>query len=253
MKIRLLAAAALLAHAPAATAQPERITIRMSPTPNETVNRHMTIAAALERAPDTRIETTTAMDIMAVVGPADSRGDYDARIFTSNISTTTVPDQSVSTQPATPPDTPAVVFHYDNLGRTTSASVESNSIAMDTAIVRAMNEVLASVAPIMLSIGETVVVSRELTLQWPGFTAALAGQARYTLMAIDLTGTERIAHLAVSSTIAMTPEPGPASEGVMDVNIDRGIVLHHHMRTNLQGPSSRAPVATIIVTVDLVR
>ena len=74
------------------------------------------------------------------------------------------------------------------------------------------------------------------------------GETRYTLTSITFDGADRIAHLAIvsSNTIKQAPAGGglsvtmeihTASEGRMDVNVDRGIVLHTETESTIDGSS----------------
>jgi len=85
MRLRILALASVVMSAPLVTAQTERITVRMAPSPNQTVRQHMTIAVAMTTDPDTlpagapaaaeqAFSMKTTMDVTSTVGPTDGRG-----------------------------------------------------------------------------------------------------------------------------------------------------------------------------------
>ena len=105
---------------------------------------------------------------------------------------------------------------------------------------------MAYAEPITLAVGEMITVPRVMNLPMPasgpagGMTMTL--ETRYTLTAITFDGADRIAHLALAMTAKvgsamaptaaaiMTTETRSTGEGTVDVNVDRGIVLHNEMR-----------------------
>ena len=290
MRARVFAVA-FLALVPTLTAQSERLTIRMAPAPNQTIREQMTIVVAMTTTPrlsssdspsvpPEQGEMKTTMDLTSTVGPIDRRGEYDARVVIEHATMTATSNGQVDPAPTSPARVdgvePTVAFHYDSQGRMTGAIVESDTGAVDTAVTRAMSAMLATVAPITLSIGETVTVPMEMKVPLPADAGRLStlGETRLTLTSVSFEGADRIAHLALKMTTfinqysigasgpQMADEMRTMSEGKMDVNIDRGIVLHNEQTTTIGDQSSaslkpenpRGSIrATVTVSMDLVR
>ena len=116
------------------------------------------------------------------------------------------------------------------------------------AIKQILATAFATVAPMTLSIGESVTVPTALSLPVPGGGAAamgVAGETRYTLTAITFDGADRIAHLASHMTNTIGQGSAAASpvalsmtttgDGKTDVNVDRGIVLHTEQQLTIEG------------------
>ena len=269
-RVRIVAVTLLALASTRLTAQDEGITIRMAPMPSQTIHQRMTIATAMTVAPALAsadspspppelVDIATTMDLTSTVGPLDNRGEYDARVVIEHATMTATSHGQVAA-PQVGGHGPTVLFRYDDHGRMTGATVESEGGYVDTAVTRAMTAMLATVAPITLSIGQTVTVPMETPVPLPGGSSlSTRGETRLTLTSVSFDGADRIAHLAVTTTTSEIPT---ISEGKMDVNIDRGIVVHNEEKTTLGGLSSASlrPAkpgdvirTTVTVSMDLVR
>ena len=103
--------------------------------------------------------------------------------------------------------------------------------------------VMAGTGPLTLSVGETIILPG-LTIPLPANVAAgvtmATAETRYTLTRMTFEGADRIAHLAMAITGGNSASaPGVAidtrttGEGTIDVNVERGIVLHREMRMTM--------------------
>jgi hypothetical protein len=276
MKLRTCAfVASILLSAALLTAQTGRITVRMSPAPNQTLRQHMTIAMTMATEPDAtadaapsrsgrsmppqQLSTTTTMDVTTVVGPTDDRGYYDARVVTDGAAVT----MTLSGKPAPAAMERAgglaMIFHYDDQGQVIGIDPGSPDPAA-VAMTQAMGGILMTVAPISLSVGETVTVPTQVKLPMPGTPATMSmdAETHYTLTSITFDGADRIAHLTVKMTVATHQglaggsqpfaafDMRTAGEGRMDVNVDRGIVLHNELRSTIDSASHLSPTAAMM-------
>ncbi len=125
-----------------------------------------------------------------------------------------------------------------------------------------MTRAFATVAPMTLSVGESVTVPTALNLPLPAGGPAvpmgIEGETRYTLTSVTFDGADRIAHLAshTTSTISRgSPSSVPAGspfalamtmtgDGKSDVNVDRGIVLHAEQQATIEASMRRPATET---------
>jgi hypothetical protein len=269
----LLAVASFLVPVALFAGQGDRITVRMSPQPNQTVRQRLTTEVAMTMERDTapsdatppqpqHMLMTTTMEVISTVGAADGRGYYDARVVADNVELTmTINGQALPAPPGAAAGAAGhpMIFHYDDRGRMIGVDPESPADTATAPFAQAMTGSLANVAPLTLAVGETVTVPTQLKLPIPGSAAdggmSLNGEMRFTLTSITSDGANRIAHLATVSTVAVSrasadatqpqsvPETRMAGEGSLDVDIDRGIVLRNQQRSTLDNISGLAPGA----------
>jgi hypothetical protein len=122
------------------------------------------------------------------------------------------------------------------------------------AVKQMLTTAMSTPAPLTLAVGETTTVRDPLKAPLsaaavPGAIGefAVTGETQYTLTAITFDGADRIAHLATTKSIMLSRGPSAASgsdvtfdqritgDGTLDVNIDRGIVLHSGQRLTIDG------------------
>jgi hypothetical protein len=270
MSLRLLALS-LLIPAALAGAQAARVTVRLAPAPNQTLHLRTTQDMAMTTEADaaggdaksvpTIVNLHTVVDTTSAVGPSGHDGHYSASMTIDTISATAtmngreLPLPSLATDAAKQ----VITFFYDENGKVIDVSTaDSTSAAMDTArqiLIRAF----ATVAPMTLSVGESVTVPTALNLPLAGGGPALPmgieSETRYTLTSVTFDGADRIAHLTshVTSTMNQGASSAPAGppvafdmtmtgDGKSDVNVDRGIVLHAEQQAtvdaSMRGPST---------------
>ena len=288
MKLRILGLASMLLPAALLSAQTDRVTVRLSPAPNQTLHQHVTVAMVMTTSfdpaapgatamPPQQVEMTTTADVTTTVGATDGRGYYDARVVSENTAATMTMNGKTMPAPAGLPGmaAPVMIFHYDDQGRPLGVGPEANENGMATAMLQAMSGVLATAPPITLAVGETVTVPMNVNMPVPAAQPAglsLKGETSMTLTSVTFDGADRIAHLSVNTTTSMetSGDAGPMAAamnmkssggGKMDVNIDRGIVLHTELTTTIDSSSFLAPGAprgmamkgTVTVTADYVK
>jgi hypothetical protein len=175
-----------------------------------------------------------------------------------------------------------LTFSYDEQGIVLDVSVDGGTGgAMNEMLKQIMTRAFATVAPMTLSVGESVTLPSAIDMPLPGPANAgalgVAGETRYTLTSVTFDGADRVAHLAVHSTSRVTHKEGAAAsatppmaldmtmtaEGKTDVNVDRGLILHTELRstidTSMQPPVPGATVqrmrmrGTVNMVNDLVK
>jgi hypothetical protein len=92
MKLSRLLIVALLVVAPVRAAQPERITVRMTPAPNQTFHTRTSQEISMEMSPDPTAATsdvnatmTIAMGQTVTIGAPNEQGRYDAACMASEL------------------------------------------------------------------------------------------------------------------------------------------------------------------------
>jgi hypothetical protein len=277
----VLALLAMLAStAPRLLAQSERLTIRLSPTPNQTTKLRsaqdtvMTTEgdAATDGAPPFPMAMTMhmEMEVTSAVGPTDDRGQYSSQMTMDHIATTMTMNGQSMPSPVSTADIEkhVVTFSYDDQGKILDVSVDGgDSIPMNDVLKQMMRRAFATVAPMTLSVGESVTIPTALDLPLPGAAGStgamgIGGETRYTLTSVTFDGADRIAHLAIHSTSTVTHNQGAGSsrppmalemtatgDGTTDVNVDRGLILHAElhstMNTSMQPPVRRSGASRI--------
>ncbi len=122
-----------------------------------------------------------------------------------------------------------------------------------------LTTVMSTPAPLTLAVGETTTVPDPLKAPLsaaavPGAIGefAITGETRYTLTSITFDGADRIAHLTTTRSVTFSrgSSAGPGSDvtfeerisgdGTLDVNIDRGIVLHSGQHLIIDGTTHMA-------------
>src|SRR3954454_23580616 len=169
-RLRVLALLAICGSAPPLLAQGERLHIRLSPTPNQTTKMHtaqdvaMTVEgdAAADQAPalPAMIMTMrTEFDSTSAVGPTDDRGHYSAQMTLDRImSTMSLNGQAMpSVLPSGDLEKRVLTFSYDEQGKVLDVSVDGgNASAINDVLKQLMTRAFATVAPMTLSVGESV-------------------------------------------------------------------------------------------------
>jgi hypothetical protein len=264
MTLRLIAICSLMVPASLIGAQTERITVRLAPAPNQTLRlrttqdmamtTEATVAAGGARSAPTLVNLHTVVDTTSAIGPSGHDGHYDSRMTIDTISATATMNGRELPLPSQATDAAkqVITFSYDENGKVIDVSTgDSTSAAMDAAR-QILTRAFATVAPMTLSVGESVTVPTALNLPMPSGGPAVpmgvAGETRYTLTSVTFDGADRIAHLSSHTTSTMSQEPssvpaGPAlafdmtmtGDGKSDVNVDRGIVLHAEQRSTIEG------------------
>jgi hypothetical protein len=263
----MLVVAALLFPAALATPQPGPITIRLSPTPNQTIRTHMsqetTMTSEQESpAPEQgnapqNIRMTMAMDTTATVGPANAQGHYESHVVCDSIETTATMNDKPMPIPGPAQAASALTFTivYDDHGKTIDMTGEGDRENQAvSALKQMMTTAMTAPAALTLAVGESVTVPDLLQLPSTGGSSAsgrmtTTGETKYTLTSITFDGADRIAHLTTKKTAMTKGSPGDTDafaftieqrltgDGTLDVNIDRGITLHSGQRINMEGVS----------------
>ena len=261
MKLRLFALCSLMLPASLVGAQTERVTVRLAPAPNQTIHLRTTQdtemttetdpAAAGGASVPTAMNMHAVVDTTSAIGPTDHDGHYSARMTIDTISATVTMNGREMPSPATGGAKQVITFSYDENGKVIDVSTgDTASAAMDAA-KQILMRAFATVAPMTLSVGESMTMPTALNLPMPsgGPTAPMgvAGETRYTLTSVTFEGADRIAHLTSHTTSTMNQAPSSAatsavafdmtitSDGKSDVNVDRGIVLHAEQRSTIGG------------------
>jgi hypothetical protein len=289
MKFRLIAFFSLMVPASLVGGQAERITVRLAPAPNQTLHLRTTqdtemtteMDSAAGSAPTT-VNIHNVVDTTSAIGPTGNDGRYSARMTIDTISATAamngreLPLPSLATDAAKP----VITFSYDENGKVTDVSAGDTAGVAGDAAKRILMRAFATVAPMTLSVGESVTLPTALNLPLPGGGPALPmgieGETRYTLTSVTFEGADRIAHLTSHTTSTMSQEPSSAptgppvafdmtmtGDGKSDVNVDRGIVLHAEQQgtfdASMRGPSTNQKMprvrmhGTFTIVSDLVK
>jgi hypothetical protein len=288
MTHRSLVLASIVLPTAMLAAQTERITVRMAPAPNQTIHLRttqqmvMTIDAQMPAGSAVPglsgpVTMTMAIDSTSAVGPTDSDGHYSAKMSIDHATSTIVMNGKPMPLPAMfdAAAKPVIVFSYDQDGKVIDVTVDGMLAgpAID-GIKQLMTRALQTIAPLTLSVGESVTIPTAVSLPLPGGAApaGVTAETRYTLTAVTFDGADRIAHLTTHMTTAMgpgpdTPPPGSpgmnmtmtmTSDGTSDVNVDRGIVVHGDQQMTMAGSMRAGPGpmtihGTISIVTDLVK
>ena len=250
MKLQLLAIASFLLPSALLTAQAERITIRMTPAPNQTLHVRTTMELTMSMAPDPAAADalpippmTTGMTTIAentsTVSPTNDQGHYQARVVCDSASFTA----TMNGQPTPIPSPVAqvvgqvVTFFYDDQGKVIDVTTESSPTdsrlrgaltanAAAAPLKQMLTGALAAAPPMALSVGETATVPTQLNLPLAAGAAdtamSMSGETRYTLTSVTFDGADRIAHLAMTMTGALNhgiPAGGDGSKIAVDTRM----------------------------------
>jgi hypothetical protein len=263
----MLVVASLLVPTALVTAQNSPVTIRLSPTPNQTFRTHTSQETTMtsEQEPAVpgqasapqNVHMTMTMDTTSTVGPSDPQGHYESHVVFDSIASTATMNEKPMNMPYPNAAGTAFTLFYDELGKTIDMTGEG-ALTGDaaTALKQVMTSVMASPAPLTLAVGESVTVPGGFKMPLPsgassapGGAMTTTGETKYTLSSITFDGADRIAHLTTKKTLAMsTGSPGNGAsefkleqritgDGTMDVNIDRGLTIHTAERINIDGTS----------------
>jgi hypothetical protein len=263
MKLRHFALSVLILPAALAGAQTERITVRLAPAPNQTLHLRTTQDMAMTTELDpaagaasvpTIVNLHTVVDTTSAVGPTGNDGHYSASMTIDTISAAAtmngreMPVPSMGTEGAKL----VITFSYDENGKVVDVSAGDSASAANETAKQILMRAFATVAPMTLSVGESVTLPTALNLPMasggPAVPMGVAGETRYTLTSVTFDGADRIAHLTshMTSTMRQAPPSAPAGpalgfdmtmtgDGKSDVNVDRGIVLHAEQRATVEG------------------
>ena len=257
----MLAAVLILAPATLVTAQSGPITVRLSPTPNQTIRMHTSqetkMTSEQEPAPGGPVTPPQNMDMtLSTVGPADATGRYEAHVVCDTaVSATTINGKPMTNPAYAKMAGLAFTFVYDDQGKVIDVTADPGLASEAVAAVKQMlTTAMSTPAPLTLAVGETTTVRDPLKAPLsaaavPGAIGefAISGETQYTLTAITFDGADRIAHLTTTKSITFsrgsTAAPGAdvtfdqriMSDGTLDVNIDRGIVLHSEQHLTIDG------------------
>ena len=262
----MFAVALLLAATLLPTPQGGPITIRLSPTPNQTIRTHTSQETTLtseqevpagQPIPPQIFHTVMTMDSTMTVGPSNEQGHYDAHVVFDSIEATSTMNDKPMTIPK--PDAAGLAFtmSYDEHGKTIDmAGASAPGAEAAAAIKQMMASAMTTPAPLTLAVGESVTVPNQLRLPVTGGVSSAGGggmtttgETKYTLSSITFDGADRIAHLTTKRTATMSGSPGAAeavqftleqhwsADGTIDVNIDRGITIHSSQRIDIDGTS----------------
>lgn len=267
MSVRLAIASLTVLPSMLLSAQVDRITIRMVPAPNQTIHVRTSINTTMTMTPDPaagrslpippmHTMMTMVSEHTTAVGPTDAQGHYQATVVCDTASySATLNGQPIpaSGRGAPPADLvgAVVTFSYDDQGKVVGVETGAGMPANVAGPLKQMlTSVLGAAPPMTLSVGESTTVPTRLDLPLPtgpnAVTMTVSGETTYTLTSVTFDGADRIAHLkTVMTSVVQQGSPvagaGPrmafemraTSEGVSDVNIDRGIVLHSAQQMTL--------------------
>jgi hypothetical protein len=200
--------------------------------------------------PPQNMDMTLTTDTTSTVGPADAKGRYEAHVVCDTaVSATTINGKPMANPPNAKMAGLAFTFVYDEQGKVVDVTADPGLASEAVAAVKQMlTTAMSTPAPLTLAVGETTTVRDPLKA--PLSAAAVPGaigETQYTLTAITFDGADRIAHLATTKSIMLSRGPSAASgsdvtfdqritgDGTLDVNIDRGIVLHSGQRLTIDG------------------
>jgi hypothetical protein len=269
-------------------AQSERVTIRLSPTPNQTTQtraaQDVVMTTEAERAADgARARPAMTMNMhmdlesTSAVGPTDDRGYYSSQMTIDRMTMTmTMNGQPMPSQAALADAARRVVtVSYDDQGQILGTSIDGGNSVLNDSLKQFLKSALATVTPMTLSVGESVTIPAAISLPIPTGAANpmnLNGETRYTLTSVTFDGADRIAHLSMHSTATMSHQPAagdkPAmgmdmkttGDGKTDVNVDRGLVLHMELHSTIETSMQAATAApsmrmhgTVNMVSDLVK
>src|SRR5262245_41736239 len=123
-----LVVASLLVPAALLTPQTGPITVRLSPTPNQTIrtrtSQETTMTSEQESpargraSPPQNIHVVTTMDTTATVGPANAEGHYESHVVCDSIVATATVNGKPMPIPTPEADALTFTFFYDDRGKT---------------------------------------------------------------------------------------------------------------------------------------
>ena len=263
----ILVVVSLLVPTALLTAQTGPITVRLSPAPNQTIRTHTSLETKMtsqpeqtapeQAMPSQNIDMTLTTDTTSTIGPTNAQGRYEARVVCDTAeSTATIDGKPMTNAPKVEAAGLAFTFVYDNQGKVVDVTAERGPASDVVAAVKQMlTTVMSTPAPLTLAVGETTTVpdpvKAPLSAAVPGAIGEIAttGETRYTLTSITFDGADRIAHLTTATarsatwSLGSSAGPGPdvtfdqrvTGDGTLDVNIDRGIVLHSGQQLIIEG------------------
>lgn len=267
MRLTRPIAAAMLAYPAFVAAQTAPLTIRLTPTANQTLHMRMGQQTTFEiepvdgaPAPIPLPAMTLGMTMTIVatldVGAADDQGRVEARLTYDDIKADITMNGVPSPMPANPVAQMAgrvFTLVYDREGQIVDFKADVWDATYDAIkpMLSAMSNTLGATGSVTLAVGETV--ARPMTLALPFPNAAtpggLSAEMRFTLNSLTSEGSGRIAHLATAITGQMKqPLPGSVAaamvmqmtgSGTMDVNVDRGFVKSSEQRITLNAAIDR--------------
>jgi hypothetical protein len=252
---------ALLAVAAApAVAQTDRVTIKLVPVANQTLRFHnaqdIEMTTESDAPPDAPSPMAMAMhmviDTTSTIGPTDDHGNYTARMTIDQLSMSSTMNGKPMPLPATVSESvekQVMTVSYDDQGKMTDVTMDGGVAGVNDSLKQIITRAFATLAPMTLSVGESVTVPVALNMPMPGGVApaglGMSGETRYTLTSITFDGADRIAHLTLRVSNTMTPGASAGAtpmaiamtmtgDGKMDVNVDRGIILHAEQHATME-------------------
>ena len=253
-----------------ALAQTERVTIKLVPVANQTLRFHnaqdIDLTTESDAPPDAPSPMAMAMHIVidttSTIGPTDNQGHYTARMTIDQLSMSSTMNGKPMPLPATVSESvekQVMTVSYDDQGRMTDVAMDGGVAGVNDALKQIITRAFATLAPMTLSVGESITVPVALNMPMPGGVApaglGMSGETKYTLTSVTFDGADRIAHLTLRVSNTMTPGTSAGGtpmaiamtmtgDGKMDVNVDRGIILHAEqhatMETSMQPPAGGA-------------
>ena len=263
MKLRLFAGVAgIVTIASVASAQTDRIPIRVAPAPNQTVHGTMTMDLSLDvtidgapaNAPAPPGPITLGMNMTMshslAVGSRDDTGGVTAHITLDDATATTTMNGMPMPMPMPAASLKgleaAVVFDASG----TVTDVTANDPKVPAAMKQIVSTVLQSLPVGTLAVGESATVPLALNIPLPMSAAGAnaTGTTTVTLKSISVENGQRVAHYTSDSSGRFDaggamPVGGGATSGgdaqftmtgTTDVNIDRGITQSADMHGTLE-------------------
>ena len=269
----LVVASLLFLSASGASAQSERITVRLAPMPGQVFRMRASQQVAMNGEPDAAAASGPAMPALAMsmtstleytmtTSAANEQGRYEARIVCDSADTTMLINGQAMPVPFGQTVGQVFTVAYDGSG--TPVEITGGSEQGATATARQfLQGLFGQTKPLVLAIGETVTQPMNVALPMPGpVDSTMTIEGRFTLQSVSSAGGDRIAHLTTTSTVAFTPSApgasptgmtmGMSGEGTMDVNIDRGFAIASEQAMTIDGlitPGSAAPAMRMHGTV----
>jgi hypothetical protein len=239
--MRRLKSLALIAAAFATAqvfAQDDRVSLQLTPQPNQVI--HLTMDQAVDMRVDgapVAIQAKTIAALTQTVGARDASGRLESSLAYDRFSLEMTMNGSPLPSPAFDLVGKVMTLVYDEQG----ALVElTTPPGMDPAISRFVKTMLDALyqnrADTTLLVGETATLPFSAGLPMPSLPAppaAVGGETRMKLVAVDRVNAERIARFeqTIESTATSAPTgPSPqmtmkaSGSGTMEWNLDRGYV-----------------------------
>lgn len=262
MTLHRLAAVVAVLLPVAASAQSDRIPIRVAPAPNQTAHGQMTVQMDIDITIDgapglplppgpMKMQMSSTMSQTFAVGPRDDAGGVTTHVTFDDVTTSVTMNGQTMPVPsaATAVKGHDVAVTFDSTGTITDVSAQG--VAVPEIVKRTMESMLQNLPVGTIAVGESITLPMTFNLPLPmGGGAGLnaSGTTTMTLAALNVQSGERVAHYTSQTAGDMTMSGmapvggGPATidmkitgSGSTDMSLDRGLTVAAENHLTLDG------------------